>query len=124
MRVINLIRTIGIITYLSLFLKQINFDTNTFAFHICFEVKGEHQLLICHQLPEPIQVHQCGGVSLLVLRLTAQPFVLKAFSFPLKYGPSRINEAKKCQHGPPQYFPLNLCAPLVDRIDLHKNHYP
>ena len=41
MRVISLIRTIGIITYLSLFLKQINFDTNTFAFHICFEVKGE-----------------------------------------------------------------------------------
>ena len=41
MRVISLIRTIGIITYLRLFLKQINFDTNTFAFHICFEVKVE-----------------------------------------------------------------------------------
>ena len=41
MRVISLIRTIGIITYLSLFLKQMNFDTNTFAFQICFEVKVE-----------------------------------------------------------------------------------
>ena len=41
MRVISLIRTIGIITYLSLFLKQVNFDTNTSAFHICFEGKVE-----------------------------------------------------------------------------------